>query len=595
MTTTPSSSRQGQFAGQSVSASTAFEDREATPLLVPRVHHYGTHLDGSGGSRNNGADGSGGKSDLAAEAILANEALNNLVRRNLNDEKRSLGLTSTTFLIFNRMIGTGIFATPSSILRSSGSVGLSLVMWLLGAFVAACGTAVYIELGTGIPRSGGEKNYLDFIYRRPKLLATCVYAMYAMFNGWQAAGCSVFGEYALHAIHPSPTPSPAASRFLSLLCITFAFLLHGTQLKWGIRLQNLLAVFKLLILTGMALIGLLVIAKAPGFRLKHPPRNFEWETMWKGSFSGGANAFVNGLYTVIWSFIGYSNANYALSEVRDPIRTIKRAAPLAVFSITIIYLLVNVAYYAVVDKDEILKSGRIAAALFFGKLWGMRFERVLSGVVALSTLGNVLAVLFSHGRVIQELGREGILPFSWFFASNEPFNAPLPGLFAQWLMTSLMVISVPPGDAYIFMLNLSSYPYALINMFVSGGLLLLRTRLLKYEWHPPFRSFIVVVFLFFLSNVFLVFAPLIPPAHGIGPYVRLPYFLHVLVSSSISLLGLTYWYVWYKYLPRRGGYQLVREKIVEEDGSVRKVVKKFPRAVGNVPVVLPYFDEEYEE
>ncbi|KAL4253045.1 hypothetical protein ABKN59_002223 [Abortiporus biennis] len=529
MTTTPSSSRQGQFAGQSVSASTAFEDREATPLLVPRVHHYGTHLDGSGGSRNNGADGSGGKSDLAAEAILANEALNNL-----NDW--DWYIRDTQFDL--------------TIIRES-----------------ACGTAVYIELGTGIPRSGGEKNYLDFIYRRPKLLATCVYAMYAMFNGWQAAGCSIFGEYALHAIHPSPTPSPAASRFLSLLCITFAFLLHGTQLKWGIRLQNLLAVFKLLILTGMALIGLLVIAKAPGFRLKHPPRNFEWETMWKGSFSGGANAFVNGLYTVIWSFIGYSNANYALSEVRDPIRTIKRAAPLAVFSITIIYLLVNVAYYAVVDKDEILKSGRIAAALFFGKLWGMRFERVLSGVVALSTLGNVLAVLFSHGRVIQELGREGILPFSWFFAS----------------------------DAYIFMLNLSSYPYALINMFVSGGLLLLRTRLLKYEWHPPFRSFIVVVFLFFLSNVFLVFAPLIPPAHGIGPYVRLPYFLHVLVSSSISLLGLTYWYVWYKYLPRRGGYQLVREKIVEEDGSVRKVVKKFPRAVGNVPVVLPYFDEEYEE
>lgn len=33
-------------------------------------------------------------------------------------------------------------------LRASGSVGLSLVMWLLGAAVAACGTAVYIELGT---------------------------------------------------------------------------------------------------------------------------------------------------------------------------------------------------------------------------------------------------------------------------------------------------------------------------------------------------------------------------------------------------------------------------------------------------------------
>ena len=68
-----------------------------------------------------------------------------------------------------------IYATPSNILRSSGSVGIALIMWLVGALIAACGTAVYIELGTGLPRSGGEKNYLEFIYRRPKFMATCAY------------------------------------------------------------------------------------------------------------------------------------------------------------------------------------------------------------------------------------------------------------------------------------------------------------------------------------------------------------------------------------------------------------------------------------
>ena len=41
-----------------------------------------------------------------------------------------------------------IYATPSNILRSSGSVGVSLIMWLVGAIIAACGTTVYIELGT---------------------------------------------------------------------------------------------------------------------------------------------------------------------------------------------------------------------------------------------------------------------------------------------------------------------------------------------------------------------------------------------------------------------------------------------------------------
>ena len=41
-----------------------------------------------------------------------------------------------------------VFATPSVILRSAGSVGMALIMWLLGAAVAATGSAVYLEYGT---------------------------------------------------------------------------------------------------------------------------------------------------------------------------------------------------------------------------------------------------------------------------------------------------------------------------------------------------------------------------------------------------------------------------------------------------------------
>ena len=85
---------------------------------------------------------------------------------------------------------------------------------------------------------------------------------------------------------------------------------------------------------------------------------------------------VTDLFFLIRSFIGYSNANYALSEVRNPVRTIKLAAPLAMLLVTSMYFLVNIAYYSVVDKQAILDSGQIAAALFFGRLWGISAERV---------------------------------------------------------------------------------------------------------------------------------------------------------------------------------------------------------------------------
>jgi len=59
--------------------------------------------------------------------------------------------------------------------------------------------------------------------------------------------------------------------------------------------------------------------------------------------------------------MGYSYANYALSEISDPIRTIKRANPIALAFITVMYLLINVAYFGAVSKNDILYSGRITA------------------------------------------------------------------------------------------------------------------------------------------------------------------------------------------------------------------------------------------
>lgn len=113
----------------------------------------------------------------------------------------------------------------------------------------------------------------------------------------------------------------------------------------------------------------------------------------------------------------------------------------------------QVAYFAAVPKEEILDSGRILAASFFRNVFGGTAERALSVFVALSAFGNVLSVIFSQGRLVQELGREGILPFSRFWASNRPFNAPLAGLFEHWLVSVIIMLAPPPGDAYNFILK----------------------------------------------------------------------------------------------------------------------------------------------
>ncbi len=314
------------------------------------------------------------------------------------------------------------------------------------------------------------------------------------------------------------------------------------------------------------------VALGGGVKLEQKPDNFT--NAFEGT-TGSAYGVVTALYNVIWSYIGYSNANYALSETKNPVRTLKIAAPSAIAAISVLYMFVNIAYFAAVPKEEILQSGRLVAASLFRNVFGERAERALSVFVALSAFGNVLSVIFSQGRLVQELGREGILPFSRFWASNRPFNAPLAGLFEHWLVSVIIMMAPPPGDAYNFILNVISYPLAIVNAFVAAGLLHLYLHRDAWNWKPPISATMPVVVFFLLSNKYLVIAPFVPPSDGQSVYETLPYWIHCVVGFAIIFAGGIYWLVWAIILPKIGRYELVRETVVDSiDGWDRNVFIK---------------------
>lgn len=339
------------------------------------------------------------------------------------DESRKIGITGAVFLILNKMIGTGIFSTPSGIFAATGSVGVSLFLWIIGSLeknssvkdptnrhtggiLTFAGLSVFLEFGLAIPRSGGEKNYLERVYRKPKYLATCVLAAQMLLLGFSSGNSLAFGRYVLFA-SGSESPDGWAARGIAVACVTFSVLLHATLPKWGIRLFNVLGVFKVIILLFIIFSGFAALA---GHRKVPDPQNFDGAFKLEtgdGYGGGGAYAYCTALLRIIYSYKGWENANYVVSELKEPRKTLAIAAPLAVGGVTILYVLANVAYFAAIPKSELANSEAIVAGVFFKNVFGgSAGARALPAFVALSNLGNVLAVSFAHARLNQEFAKE---------------------------------------------------------------------------------------------------------------------------------------------------------------------------------------------
>ncbi|KAI1047257.1 hypothetical protein LB505_013291 [Fusarium chuoi] len=85
-------------------------------------------------------------------------------------------------------------------------------------------------------------------------------------------------------------------------------------------------------------------------------------------------------------------------------------------------MLCNIAYFAVVPKEEFAEASEIAASVFFTKLFGdsKSAANVLNFLVLLSAFGNLLAVLIGSARMLREIGRQGVLPYTNFWFGHVP-------------------------------------------------------------------------------------------------------------------------------------------------------------------------------
>jgi amino acid transporter len=488
---------------------------------------------------------------------------------------RNINWTSAYFLIISRVIGSGIFATPGVIAQSAGSIGLALLLWLLGAIISACGLAVSLELGCMLPRSGGEKVYLEFIYDRPRFLASTVVAVQAMLLGFTASNCIVFGKYMLFALNIEPTDF--AQRLCAAGLVIFVTVIHGRWLKGGIAIQNALAWIKIVVIAFMALAGIIVLLFQPKGALSDVhkrPNPFSWDHLWEGS-TWNFGTLATSFFKVSYAYSGYDNVNNVLDEVKDPVRTLKSAAPAAMITIFIFYLLLNIAYFVVVPLDEIKSSGELVAALFFERVLGEGIgTRILPILIALSAAGNVMVTTFAQARVNQQIARQGFLPFARQLSSSRPYGTPLGGLLVH-VIPSLAVILLPPqGAVYSFILEVKGYPAQMTSLAIGCGLLWLRLR--RPDLKRPFKAWKPAVYLPICLSFALLLAPFFPPDAGKAEF-KFWYGTYAVVGIATIMLAVAYWFAWIKVLPWMGGYEYEEDMDELSDGTKISRLVRVPK------------------
>jgi amino acid transporter len=199
-----------------------------------------------------------------------------------------------------------------------------------------------------VPRSGGDLNYLQFVYRKPSyrkntiLLSTCIFGVAFIVFGNMAGNSISFASRVMDAAGVE-NPSEGTIRGIAMAVATLTCFIHAFSRRFGIWLNNVLAIVKVLIL--LLIIITAIVAGAGG--LKHTKNVLTENTSAEESFKDAStdlNGYAHGFLAIIFSFSGFEQPNFVLGEISRPRRKLPISSISAVSIISILYMAVNISY-----------------------------------------------------------------------------------------------------------------------------------------------------------------------------------------------------------------------------------------------------------
>lgn len=354
-------------------------------------------------------------------------------------------------MVIGGVIGSGIFKKSAVMADQVGSPGILLGVWLLAGIITLFGALTNAEVASIIPETGGQYIYFERMFG-PFFAYLYGWAVFAIIQtGSISAVAFIFAEYAGKFV-----PLPELSHSLSSFSVHIPFIGDITPLaqigvkgvaaaliigltivnyigvKFGGIIQNIFTIAKV---AAMALLCL-------GAFLQPAGGNLENATAASSSIhpTGFAMflAIVAAMQGAFWAYDGWNKLTYIAGEIKQPQRNIPLALLIGMVAVTVIYMLVNLAYAWVLPIDTMAQSKLVAADVADRCVSGG--GRWIAAAVMISTFGTANATILASARVYFSMARRNVFP-RFLGEAHSRFHTPAASLWIQGLWSVLLLFS----------------------------------------------------------------------------------------------------------------------------------------------------------
>ena len=314
---------------------------------------------------------------------------------------RAIGIPGLTANIVNSTIGAGIFVLPALVAKGLGPA--APLAFLCCAIAMVLFVTCFAIAGSRVSLTGGLYAYVEVAFGRyVGFLAGVLYGITAL-----GAVAGVVNVLVNSIAIVAPLLGGPVIRIVVMLAVYG--LLVGINVR-GVRG----GAGAVTIVTFAKLLPLLLFIGAGIFFIH--PANIGWSA-WPSSKSLG-----DAVILLIFAFVGIEVALIPSGEVKNPARTVPRAAYLALILTTIIYIMIQLVAQGTLGSDLAnYKDAPLAeaAAKFLGNIG----RTTLLAGATISAFGFVTSDILSSPRMIFAFGRDGALP-AWFAHVHPRYRSP---------------------------------------------------------------------------------------------------------------------------------------------------------------------------